>query len=133
MSGLFFISILRYFFWLYMLFPYLPLQTLLSNAFYQETINMIYNFGSWPQKCLRLSKTFWTNYAPLFQASCLVFRRNMLKDLLNCADEMLLVLIFDICNSYEIVTYEWLYLHYWGSVKIIYMASKIGVSFSCVS
>ena len=26
--------------------------------------------------------------------------------LLNCADKMLLVLIVDICNAYEIVTYE---------------------------
>ena len=56
----------------------------------------------------------------------------MLKDLLNCADEMLVVLIFDICNVFEIVTYEWLYLHYLGRVKMVYIAWKIGFSFCCV-
>ena len=33
----------------------------------------------------------------------------MYKDLLDRAGEMSVVLIFDICNVYEIVAYDWLY------------------------
>ena len=61
-----------------------------------------------------LDLTFWTSYAPLFQACCLVFPRNLLKDVLNRAGEVCVVLTFDICNIYEIVAYEWLYLQYCG-------------------
>ena len=57
----------------------------------------------------------------------------MPKDLLNRAGKMSVVLIFNICNAYEIVAYEWLYLPYWGRVKMVDMASKIAVSFNCVS
>ena len=49
------------------------------------------------------------------------------------AGKMSVVLIFNICNAYEIVAYEWLYLQYWGRVKMLDMASKIAVSFNCVS
>ena len=51
-------------------------------------------------------------YAPLFQACCSVFPRNLLKDLLNSACETHVVLIFDICNAYD-----WLYSQYRGQVK----------------
>ena len=68
-------------------------------------------------------------YAPLFQACCSVFSRNLLKDLLNHAGEISVVLIFDISNVYEIVAYDWLYLKYWGRVKMVDMASKISVCF----
>ena len=73
---------------------------------------MIDNFSSWP-------KTFWTSYTPLFQVYCLVFPRNLLKDLLNRVGKMSVVLAFNICNAYEIVAYEWLYLQYWGQVKMV--------------
>ena len=39
------------------------------------------------------------------------FPENLLKDLVDRAGEMS-VLIFDICNVYEIVAYDWLYLQY---------------------
>ena len=75
-----------------------------------------------------MHKTFWTSNAPLFQACCLVFQKNLLKDLLNQdVGKMSVVLVFNICNAYEIVAYEWLYLQYWGQVKMVDMASKIGV------
>ena len=70
-----------------------------------------------------------SKYAPLFQACCLVFPRNLLKDLLNRASAISVVLIFDISNVYEIVAYDWLYLQYWGRVKIVDMASKIRICF----
>ena len=41
-------------------------------------------------------------YASLFLACYSVFPRNLLKDLLNRDGEMCVVLIFDICNVYEI-------------------------------
>ena len=63
-------------------------------------------------------------YALLFQAYCSVFPRNLLKDLLDSAGEISVVLIFDICNVCEIVAYNWLYSQYWGRVKIVDMASK---------
>ena len=66
---------------------------------------MICNFDKWPQNYL-------IKYTPLFQACCLVFSRNMYKDLLDRAGEMSVVLIFDICNVYEIVAYDWLYSQY---------------------
>ena len=50
--------------------------------------------------------------------------RNLLKDLLNRAGELPVVLIFDNCNLYEIVAYDWLYSQYWGRVKIIDNAWK---------
>ena len=50
--------------------------------------------------------------------------RNLLKDLLNRAGELPVVLIFDICNLYEIVAYDWLYSQYWGQVKIVDNALK---------
>ena len=37
---------------------------------------------------------------------------------------MSVVLIFDICNAYEIVAYDWLYSQYWGRLKMVDMASK---------
>ena len=52
--------------------------------------------------CLRSAVQFsqeicsWTTQGP----------QRLLKDLLNVA------LIFDICNVYEIVTYDWLYSQY---------------------
>ena len=43
----------------------------------------------------------------------LVSPGNLLKDLLNNhAGKLLVVLIFDICNVYEIVAYDWLYSQY---------------------
>ena len=63
-------------------------------------------------------------YAPLFQACCSVFARNILKDLLNSACEMPVVLIFDICNVYGIVAYDWLFSQYSGQVKMVDMALK---------
>ena len=75
-----------------------------------------------------MHKTFWTSNAPLFQACCLVFPKNLLKDLLSQdVGKMSVVLVFNICNAYEIITYEWLYLQYWGQVKMVDMASKIGM------
>ena len=109
MSRLSFISILRYFFWSSMLFPYLPLQILLSNIFTKKP-SIWFIFGRWPEKCLITPKTFWTNYAPLFQAWWLVFPRNFL--------------IFEMFMK--------LLLMYWGRVKMVDMALKIGVSFKCV-
>ena len=46
--------------------------------------------------------------AKLFQACCSVFPRKLHKDLLDCVDEMLVVLIFEMGNVYEIVSYDWL-------------------------
>ena len=75
-----------------------------------------------------MHKTFWTSIAPLFQACCLVFQKNLLEDLLNQdVGKMSVVLVFNICNAYEIVAYEWLYLQYWGQVKMVDMASKISM------
>ena len=37
---------------------------------------------------------------------------------------MSVVLIFYICNVYEIAAYDCLYLQYWGQVEIVDMASK---------
>ena len=68
-------------------------------------------------------------YAPFFQARCLVFSRNVLKDLLNLVGKMPTVFIFDICNVYVIVAYARLYLQYWGRVKMVDMASKNAVCF----
>ena len=68
---------------------------------------MICNFDKWPQNYL-------IKYTPLFQACCLVFSRNMHKDLLDHPGEMSVVLIFDICNVYETVAYDWLYSQYSG-------------------
>ena len=79
------------------------------------------------------NELLWSHHAPailskyvsLFQACCCsVFRRILPKDLLVPAGEMLVVLICDICNAYEIVAYDWLYSHYWGPIKILDMASK---------
>ena len=104
-------------FWWYMISLYLlPLQILLSTIFSQETTNMICTFGGWPQN-------YFTKYAPLFQACCSVFLRNLLKDLLDRAGKISVVLLFDICNVYEIVAYDWLYPQYWCWVKMVDMAS----------
>ena len=59
-----------------------------------------------------------------FQACCSVFPRNLLKDLLDHPGEISVVLIFDICNVYEIFAYDWLYSQYLGLVKMVDMASK---------
>ena len=83
---------------------------------------MIYNFGSWPQNYLT-SPRHSGQVCSLFQACCSVFPRNWLKDLLEGASEMYVVLSFDICNVYEIVTYDWLYSQYLVRVKIVDMAS----------
>ena len=61
---------------------------------------MICNFGGWPQDFLNTR-----------EASS-VFPRNLIKDLLNRASEMSVVLIFDIYNVYEISAYHWLYSQY---------------------
>ena len=63
-------------------------------------------------------------YAQLFWACCPVFPRHLLKELLNRAGEMSVVLIFGICNVYEIAAYDWLYSQYSGCVKMVDMASK---------
>ena len=44
--------------------------------------------------------------------------------LLYRAGEMSVVLIFGICNVYEIVAYYWLYSQYWVWLKMVDMASK---------
>ena len=64
-------------------------------------------------------------YAPLFQACCLIFPRNLLNDLLDRAGEMSVVPIFDICNVYEFVTYDWMHSVLRSDVKMVNMASKI--------
>ena len=48
-------------------------------------------------------------HAPFFQVCCSVFPRKLLKDLLDRAGDMSVVLIFDIRNVYEIAAYDWLY------------------------
>ena len=61
---------------------------------------------------------------PLFQACCSVFPRNLLEDLLDRACEMPVILIFDICNVYQIVAYDWLYSQNSGWVKMVDMTLK---------
>ena len=73
---------------------------------------MICNFGGWPQNHPIHTQDILNKYATLFQACCSVFPRNLLKDLLDCAARLPVVLIFDICNVYEIVAYDWLYSQY---------------------
>ena len=48
----------------------------------------------------------------------------MYKDLLDRAGEMSVVLIFDICNVYEIFPFDWLYSRYWGQGKMVDIASE---------
>ena len=65
-------------------------------------------------------------YAPLFPAWCSVFSRNLPKDLLNHAGEMFAFFLFDTCNVYEIVAYDWLYIRRSGK-DVRYETLKIGV------
>ena len=44
-------------------------------------------------------------YVPLFQACCSIFSRNFLKDLLSHASAMFVILIFNICNVYEMISH----------------------------
>ena len=83
---------------------------------------MIWNFGGWPQNyptrgCLN-------KYTPLLQDCFSAFPRNLIKDLFDRADEMSVVLIFDICNDYKIVTHDSPYSQYWVRVKMVDMALK---------
>ena len=57
------------------------------------------------------------------------FLEKFAQDLLDRAGEMFVVLVFDICNIYEIVAfdwlyYDWLYWQYWGQVKILDMKHR---------
>ena len=56
-------------------------------------------------------------YAPLFQSCCSVFRRKLPENLLNHSGEITAVLIFGLCNVYEIVAYDWLHSQHWGGGK----------------
>ena len=89
-----------------------------KKHFLQRTINMIYKCGLSTNHQYDLShhtQGILNNYAPLFQACCSIFLRNLLKDLLDCAVEMSVVLIFDIYNIYS---------QYWGRIAMVHMASK---------
>ena len=55
-----------------------------------------------------LSHHTWSilnRYVPLFQACCSIFSRNFLKDLLSHASAMFVILIFNICNVYEMISH----------------------------
>ena len=88
-----------------MLSLYLSLQILLSNDFFRR--NHQYDLKFW--WLYHHARGILNKYAPLFQAYCSVFPRKLLKDLFDRADEISAVLIFDICNVYEIAAYDWLY------------------------
>ena len=55
---------------------------------------MICNFGGWPHNVLNTP-----------EASS-VFPRNLIKELIDCAGQLSVVLIFDICNVSKMVTYD---------------------------
>ena len=61
---------------------------------------MICNFGGWPHNVLNTPK------------ASSVFPRNLIKELLDSAGQLSVVLIFDICNVSKMVTYDWLYSQY---------------------
>ena len=77
---------------------------------------IICNFGGWPKNYLTMSEAVWTSMLHCLRSAVQFSReicswttqgpQRLLKDLLNVA------LIFDICNVYEIVTYDWLYSQY---------------------
>ena len=94
-----------------MLFLYLLLQNLLSNVFKEPSIWFVILVAG-----LRiispLPRGIPNKYAPLLQACCSVFPKNLLKDLLNRAGKVPVVLICDIYNVYKIVADHWLYLQY---------------------
>ena len=105
------------FFRRYVLSLYLSLQILLM--FFPRNYQYVICNSEEPRLVSELSYHAWgipNKYAPLFQACCSVFSRNLLKDLLDWAGEMSVVLIFDICNVYEIVAYDWLHSRCWGRV-----------------
>ena len=106
------------FFWQYMLSLYLPLQILLSNVFPKEPSTWFVILVAGFRIILtrpRHSEQVCSIVSGLLFSSL----RNLLKDLLNHAGELPVVLIFDICNVYEIVVINWLYSQYWGWVKMV--------------
>ena len=52
------------------------------------------------------------------------FLEKFAQDLLDRAGEMFVVFVFDICNVYEIVAYDWLYSQYWDQVKMLDMKHR---------
>ena len=89
-----------------------------KQRFSPGTINMICNSGSWPQNDLT------TPEAHSEQVCSIVWNLLFSVQQLDGASEMSVVLIFDICNVYKIVTYDWLYSQYRVQVMTIDMALK---------
>ena len=105
------------FLWRYMLALCLPLLFLLNKVFSKKTSMMICNFGGWHRIYLTTPKAFWTSMLHCFKPAV----RFSLEDLLDRAGEMFVVHVFDICNVYKIVAYDWLHSQYWGRVKTLGM------------
>ena len=73
---------------------------------------MIWIFGGWPQNYLITPEAFWTSMLHCFWPAV----QFLLKDQLDRDGEMSVVLLFDICNVYDIVAHDYLYSEYWGRV-----------------
>ena len=71
-------------------------------SFLQGTNKVICKLGGWPQNYLTTHEAFWTSILYCFRP-VVQFSREICSILLNCACEMSVVLVFDICNVYEIV------------------------------
>ena len=80
--------------------------------FLRNQQNMICIFGGWPPNYLIPPEAFWTSMLHCFWPAV----QFLLKDQLDRDGEMFVVLLFDICNVYDIVAHDYLYSEYWGRV-----------------
>ena len=103
------------FFWQYILSLYFPLQ-ILSYAFPKEPSKLFVTLAA----CLRIISPRPRHS----EQACSIVSGLLFSFPKRFAGEMFVVLIFDICNVYEIIAYDWLYSWYWGRVKMVDVASK---------
>ena len=134
MSKLSFVWILRHFSGnVAMLSLYLPLQILLNSIFPKEPsiwfVNLVTDLRIISPH-LRHSEQVCSIVSSLLFSFTEKFAQG--PRLLDSACGIPVVLIFDICNVYEIVAYDWLYSQYRGQVKMVDMVLKFLVNIEAV-
>ena len=105
-----------FFFFVYMLSLNLPLQILQSGVFPNEPLIWFAILVADLRIILPHSR-YSEQVCSIVSGLLFSFDEKLRKNLLSCAGEMSVVLIFDICNVYEIVAYD--------LVKMVDMTSKL--------
>ena len=115
-SGLSLVWILRNFFGDICFILTSPFRSFLSNVFPKEPSIWFANLVA-DLRIISLRLRHSEQVCSIVSSLLFSFPRNLLKDLLDRAGEICVVLIFDIWNNYD-----WLYSQCWGWVKMINMA-----------